>query len=89
LVSLEQAFFDPGCALQPADAIEPLTAYLERAIARGVTPWSVIRHTLGLFHGLPGARAWRRQLSDPTFVARYGAQALRQAAPGPRVSGIG
>ena len=64
----------------PAAWVEPASRYLERAVAQGASPWSVIRHTLGLFHGSPGARAWRRQLSDPQFVARHGADALRRAA---------
>jgi len=69
--------------IEPADAIEPLSAYLERAVRGGATPWSVIRHTLGLFHGQPGARAWRRKLSDPAFVAAQGSNALRAAAQRP------
>jgi tRNA-dihydrouridine synthase A len=67
-------------ATQALRLLEPMTQYLERAVARGATPWSVIRHTLGLMHGLPGARTWRRMLSDPAFVQAHGTQALRSAA---------
>ena len=69
--------------LEPADAVDPISAYLERAVRGGAAPWSVIRHTLGLFHGLPGARAWRRKLSDPGFVKEQGTNALRAAAQRP------
>jgi tRNA-dihydrouridine synthase A len=65
----------------PLAVVERVSAYLERAVAGGSAPWSVIRHTLGLFHGQPGARSWRRHLSDPDFVARHGSGALRAAAP--------
>lgn len=86
LVGFERALFDdaqgPGAAVPatPAQAVEAASGYLELAVARGVAPWAVIRHTLGLFHGLRGARAWRRSLSDPQFVARHGVNALRAAA---------
>jgi len=63
-----------------ARLLDDMTSYLERAVALGATPWSVIRHTLGLMHGLPGARTWRRMLSDPSFVRAHGTQALRRAA---------
>lgn len=84
LAELERELFDaqfePGV---PADFIEAASGYLERAVARGSAPWSVIRHTLGLFHGRPGARVWRRRLSDPKFVAMHGVDALRVAARWP------
>jgi tRNA-dihydrouridine synthase A len=67
-------------ALDPMDVVEGVSRYLESAVARGTVPWAVIRHTLGLFHGRRGARAWRRNLSDPGFVARNGVDALRAAA---------
>jgi len=64
----------------PFALVEPASSYLQRAVARGATPWSVIRHTLGLFHGYPGARTWRRRLSSCEFVAEHGVDALRIAA---------
>lgn len=39
-------------------------AYMRRQVARGV-PWPhMARHLLGLWHGQPGARHWRRVWSD-------------------------
>ncbi|WP_198970320.1 tRNA dihydrouridine(20/20a) synthase DusA [Xylophilus sp. ASV27] len=44
---------------------EAMVAYMEREAARDGTPWPAIaRHMLGLRHGLPGARHWRRVWSD-------------------------
>ena len=81
LAQFDAALFGtPRQALEPGEIIEPLSRYLETAVARGVPPWAVIRHTLGLFHGMRGAREWRRRLSDPGFVAAHGTQALREAA---------
>ncbi len=85
LGALDALLFDagggaPAAPPEPLALLEPLTRYLEVAVARGATPWAVVRHTLGLFHGRPGARAWRRALSDPQFIAAHGTQALRVAA---------
>ena len=38
--------------------------YARRAMRAGAPLHSVTRHVLGLYHGMPGARAWRRRLSD-------------------------
>ena len=81
LVELERALFGTGGEqLLPGQLLEPATSYLREAVRHGATPWSVIRHMLGLFHGRAGARAWRRSLSDPKFVAHHGADALHAAA---------
>lgn len=78
LAQIDAALFG-AVAPEPAEVIEGLTRYLALAMERGAAPWAVIRHTLGLFHGRPGARSWRRHLSDPQFVGRYGVDALRAA----------
>jgi tRNA-dihydrouridine synthase A len=46
--------------------VEGMTGYLEQYLARGSDSSArhVVRHMLGLFHGLPAARVWRRHLSD-------------------------
>ena len=43
--------------------------YAVRAMASGAPLRAVTRHMLGLYQGLPGARAWRRMLSDSTRLA--------------------
>ena len=50
--------------------VEALVGYLERSAARGVSLRHLARHVLGLYHGQPAARLWRRQLSDPVALAR-------------------
>ncbi|MDO5103973.1 MAG: tRNA dihydrouridine(20/20a) synthase DusA [Lautropia sp.] len=47
-----------------------LVAYLERQSAHGVELRHLARHVLGLYHGQPAARLWRRQLSDSRVLAR-------------------
>ncbi|MGH6903176.1 MAG: tRNA-dihydrouridine synthase, partial [Geminicoccaceae bacterium] len=41
-----------------------LLPYIERELAAGTPLHAITRHILGLFNGLPGARAWRRHLSE-------------------------
>ncbi len=45
----------------------------------GIAPRHVVRHMLGLFQGLRGARQWRRTLSDADALQRYGADVLSYA----------
>ncbi|GAB4277709.1 MAG: tRNA dihydrouridine(20/20a) synthase DusA [Methylomicrobium sp.] len=44
--------------------VEELLPYIEDQLDRGVRLYSIARHILGLFHGVPGARAWRRTISE-------------------------
>ena len=45
--------------------VDQMVDYAERRRAEAGTPLkSISRHMLGLFQGLPGARAWRRHLSE-------------------------
>jgi tRNA-dihydrouridine synthase A len=43
-----------------------LVPYIERELARGVRLHAVTRHLHGLFHAVPGARAFRRRLAAAT-----------------------
>lgn len=44
--------------------VEALLPYVRDQLSQGVRLHSIARHTLGLFHGVAGARAWRRYLSE-------------------------
>lgn len=44
-------------------AVELYRPYVARELARGTHLAAMTRHMLGLFHGLPGARGWRRVLT--------------------------
>jgi tRNA-dihydrouridine synthase A len=46
------------------EILEQLTPYIEDQLTQGIRLNSITRHILGLFHGEPGARAWRRHLSE-------------------------
>ncbi len=92
------AYHDPGATLIGADAlwgeapgrdafavVEAMRPYIARHMAAGGRLHQVTRHMLGLFSGRPGARGWRRVLSEG--AARPGAglevldAALAELAP--------
>ena len=43
---------------------EAMLPYIKRQLAEGVRLHGITRHMLGLFHGQPGGRIWRRQLGE-------------------------
>ncbi len=43
--------------------IQELIPYIQDQLEKGVRLHSITRHILGLFHGVPGAKIWRRTLS--------------------------
>jgi tRNA-dihydrouridine synthase A len=45
------------------EAVELYRPYVARQLERGVHLAAMTRHMLGLFHGRPGARTWRRILT--------------------------
>jgi tRNA-dihydrouridine synthase A len=57
-------FGEPGPAASRDAAQTAWVAHLQ-ALHEGGTPWlTAVRHALGLWNGVPGARAWRRFWSD-------------------------
>ena len=61
-------------------ALADYIAYMEREAARGVPLYAMARHVLGLFQGCPGARAWRRHISENGPRAGAGVDVVRVAA---------
>jgi len=53
--------------------------YVEDELSRGVRLHQMTRHILGLFHGQPGARAWRRYISEHAHRAGAGTEVLEHA----------
>ena len=49
------------------DAVMAMLPYIEEQLAAGVRLNRVARHMIGLFQGVPGARAWRRMLTMDTL----------------------
>jgi tRNA-dihydrouridine synthase A len=67
------------------DVIRALLPYVERQLARGVRLNHISRHILGLYQGVPGARKFRRHLSENAYRKEAGIEVLNEAFA--RVSG--
>lgn len=61
------------------DVVRAYIPYIERQVAAGVPLIRMTRHILGIFNGLPGARAWRRYLSENAPRKGSGADTVHQA----------
>jgi len=79
LARLQAELFGGGQPKRPEAVVDDLVAYLERQAAQGVAIKHVTRHLLGLFQGRPGARAWRRYLSEHAHTDEADADILRHA----------
>jgi tRNA-dihydrouridine synthase A len=61
------------------DVFEAMMPYIERELAMGTRLHSITRHFVGAFHGVPGARAFRRHLAEHGVRAGAGPEVLRAA----------
>ena len=61
------------------EAVEKLLPWVREAHGQGLPVKVVTRHILGLFNGLPGARAWRRHLSEKAVLPGAGPEILEEA----------
>jgi len=80
LARVDSTFFgaaDP--ANTPEEALLALVPYVERQLAAGTPLNHLTRHVLGLFSGRPGARRFRRHLSEHAHRPGAGAATLRAA----------
>ena len=68
-----------------AGIVAALLPYVDAQLASGVHLRAITRHILGLYHGSPGARTWRRMLSDAALLKSGGSglllAALREVEP--------
>jgi tRNA-dihydrouridine synthase A len=72
-------FGAPAPAPSPRAALEMLMPYVERELARGTRLPAVTRHVLGLFNGMPGARAFRRHLAMNAVRPGAGVEVIADA----------
>ena len=61
------------------EAIESLFPYIEKERARGTRLHAITRRMVGAFHGVAGARAFRRALAENCVKADAGVEQLRDA----------
>ena len=78
LAEIEREIF--GTPPPDRDAVlERLKPYVAAHLARGDRLQHITRHILGLYQGLPGARAFRRLLSERAHRAEAGYEIVEQA----------
>jgi tRNA-dihydrouridine synthase A len=63
----------------PAEAVTAYLPYMARELARGTRLHEMTRHMLGLFTSRPGARVWRRMLSEGASRPGAGLDLVRAA----------
>jgi tRNA-dihydrouridine synthase A len=73
----QQLFGD--VAVSRESVVEAMSEYVERQVSAGTAVKHISRHLLGLFQGLPGAKVWRRYLSENAFRDDNNTELLRQA----------
>ena len=80
LLAVDPLLFNEAapCA-SPKAAVRALMPYIERELARGVRLHSITRHLHGLFHAVPGARAFRRHLATQAVQPGACAAVLAEA----------
>jgi tRNA-dihydrouridine synthase A len=88
-----QAYQDPWFLVELAHAVgsgeraaatrcavvEEMRPYIEQELAAGTELKHIIRHMLGLFKGQPGARSWRRHLSENAHQPGAGIEVIDRA----------
>ena len=70
---------EPAPFASPREAALTLIPYIERELAEGVRLHAITRHVLGLFRGIPGARAFRRHLATEAVKPGASAHVLADA----------
>jgi tRNA-dihydrouridine synthase A len=81
LVELEEALTG-GTAAVPRDrrqVVLEMLPYIEAELAADTELKHITRHLLGLFAGQPGARGWRRSLSENSHRPGAGIEVVREA----------
>lgn len=83
--SADRELFPAASCESPAEeptrrqVVEAMVEYAESAMARGAKLKHITRHILGLFAGCPGARYWRRTLSQRAHLEGEGPGLLLEA----------
>ena len=81
LAGVDSGFYeDYTTTLTRIEVLDTYIGYVQDRLSEGYRFNSMARHLLGLFHGVNGARAWRRYLSDNIHRAGVDEKILQIAA---------
>lgn len=76
---VDAELFGEGRVVEAGEAVRAYEPYIAARLAEGVSLHAMTRHMLGLFAGQPGARQWRRILSENAVKKGAGLEVLRAA----------
>ncbi len=76
----QRIFHEAATVTTRPQIIDSLLPFIEQECSRGVPLNRISRHILGLFQGQPGARAWRRYISENAHKTGAGPEVVRAAA---------
>jgi tRNA-dihydrouridine synthase A len=79
LADVDRRFFSARESQSIDAAVDAYCGYVGEQLERGVPLNAMTKHMLGLFHGRPGARAFRRHLSENATRPGAGLHTLREA----------
>ena len=79
MLSADQRIFGDVGAKTATEVVLAMQPYIESHLQNGGKLQQVTRHMLGLFSGQPGARAWRRVLSERVHQDGAGVEVVLEA----------
>jgi len=80
LAGVDHRFFGSSEPLLAGhQVVQAFIPYIEEQLRQGTPLHSMTRHILGLFQGTPGARAWRRTLSEQACRRGAGVEVVENA----------
>lgn len=79
--TVDASFYHNNTAPPPSRlaVVVQFLPYMHEQLREGVRLTNLTRHVLGLFHGTPGARIWRRYISEHAHRANAGVEVIEQA----------
>ncbi|WP_419739956.1 tRNA dihydrouridine(20/20a) synthase DusA [Ruegeria sp.] len=79
LSEADMRIYQSGSARDPIQVARQMVPYIEQHLVNGGRLHQITRHMLGLFAGRPGARAWRRALSEGAVQDGAGPEVMLKA----------
>ncbi|WP_085344373.1 tRNA dihydrouridine(20/20a) synthase DusA [Vibrio sp. ArtGut-C1] len=80
LASVDQELFGSNAPVKKrSEIVEEMYPYIEAQLAKGAYLGHITRHMLGLFQSMPGARQWRRHISENAHKPGSGLEVLQDA----------
>lgn len=79
LTEVDRKVFGLNHEMAREDVVRAMYPYIEKHLSEGGRLHQITRHMLGLFAGVPGARSWRRSLSENASLPGAGVETVEAA----------